>query len=341
MKILITGGAGFIGSNLTDYFLKKNHEVRVFDNLSRAGTKKNIEWLKSNNKSKLIFIKNDVRDFGSVYDATKGVDVILHTAAQVAVTTSIKNPREDFEINVLGTFNVLEAARKSNTNPIVIFCSTNKVYGNNVNNISLVERQTRYDFSDPEFINGIPEDFPTDANEHTPYGSSKYAADIYVRDFSAVYGLKTVNFRCSCIYGIRQFGNEDQGWVEHFIISSLFNKPLVIYGDGKQVRDILFIDDLVRAFDLAIKNINEIKGEVFNVGGGVKNTLSLIELLDLLKGFGLKPAYTFNDWRLADQKVYISDISKTKQFGWIPEISPENGVKILLEWVKDNKNLFI
>lgn len=339
-KMLITGGAGFVGCNLANYFLGKGFEVTVFDNLSRNGTKKNLEWLKSKHKTGLEFIKDDIRNFDSILDAVKEKDFIFHTAGQVAVTSSIKNPREDFEINALGTFNVLESARRSNSNPTIIFTSTNKVYGNNVNKISLIEKETRYEFADSKHKKGIPEDFPTDADEHTPYGSSKYAADIYVRDFSAIYELKTVTFRMSCIYGTRQFGNEDQGWVAHFVISSFFNRPLVIYGDGKQVRDILFVDDLIRCFELACKNIKKTKGKVYNIGGGANNTISLIELLDLLKNFGLNPKHKFNDWRPADQKVYISNVNKAREFGWYPKIKPEEGIKKLLEWIKENKSLF-
>jgi len=339
-RILITGGAGFVGCNLANYFLSKGHEVTVFDNLSRNGTEKNLEWLKSDHKTGFEFIKDDIRNFDSMVKAVEDKDFIFHTAGQVAVTTSVKNPREDFEINALGTFNVLDAARKTNSDPIIVFTSTNKVYGNNVNKIPLTEKATRHEFADLKYKNGVPEDFFTDADEHTPYGSSKYAADIYVRDFFTIYGLRTVTFRMSCTYGIRQFGNEDQGWVAHFIISSFFNKPLVVYGDGKQVRDVLFIDDLVRAFELACQNIDKTKGRAYNIGGGIKNTISLIELLNLLKGFGLNPEYTFDDWRPADQKVYISDVKKAAEFGWEPKTSPEEGVKKLLEWVKQNKSLF-
>lgn len=340
-KVLITGGAGFVGCNLADHFLKNGHEVTLFDNLSRKGTEKNLEWLKLNYKTGLEFIKDDIRNFDSVVTAAKNKDLIFHTAGQVAVTASVKNPREDFETNALGTFNVLEAVRKSGLDPIVVFTSTNKVYGNNVNKIPLTEKETRYEFVDSKYKNGIPEDFPTDADEHTPYGSSKYAADIYVRDFFTIYGLRTITFRMSCIYGTRQFGNEDQGWVAHFTISSFFKRPIVMYGNGKQVRDVLFIDDLVMAFELACQKIEKTKGKAYNIGGGTKNTMSLLELLDLLKSFGLNPEYTFDDWRPADQKVYISDIKKATEFGWEPKISPRTGVKNILEWVKRNKSLFI
>jgi CDP-paratose 2-epimerase len=342
VKILVTGGAGFIGSNLSHHYLNKGHEVIVFDNLSRKGTEKNLEWLNANHKKNLTFIKGDIRNFDSLLDASKYADMIFHTAAQVAVTTSVKNPREDFEINALGTFNVLEAARQNSTDPIIIFCSTNKVYGNNVNIISIVEKERRYEFSDPKFTDGIPEDFSTDANEHTPYGSSKYAADVFMRDFSAVYGMKTVTFRCSCIYGIRQFGNEDQGWVAYFTISSILKKPIIIYGDGKQVRDILFIDDLVNAFDTASESINKTKGYVFNIGGGPNNTISLLELINLLEKLtGNKIKFNFEDWRPFDQKIYVSDIKKAKKtFGWRPNITKEEGIKKLFDWINSEKKNF-
>jgi CDP-paratose 2-epimerase len=340
-RILITGGAGFIGSNLNDCFLRKGHEVIMFDNFMRNGADKNMKWLEEIHEKRLNIVKGDVRDYDALKNACKDVDVIFHTAAQVAVTTSLNNPREDFEINALGTFNVLEAARNSNTDPIIIYTSTNKVYGNNVNKIPLIEKKTRYEFADPNLKNGIPEDFPTDANEHTPYGSSKYTGDLYMRDFHDIFGLKTVTLRMSCIYGLHQYGNEDQGWVAHFIISSVLNKPLIIFGDGKQVRDVLFIDDLVRVFELVTGNISKTKGKAYNIGGGPENTISLLELLDMLKKFGLKPSYSFDDWRLADQKVYISDIRRAKGFGWKPQIPPKEGIERLFKWVSENKKNLI
>lgn len=341
MKILITGGAGFVGCNLADYFITKGDDVTVFDNLSRKGTENNIDWLKSKHK-KISFIKADIRDSEAIKQACNSVDVIFHCAAQVAVTTSVKNPREDFEINALGTLNVLEAARLSSSDPTVIFTSTNKVYGNNVNLIALKEGKESYEFGDPKFSNGVPENLSTDADEHTPYGSSKYAADLYVRDYAAVFGLKSVVFRMSCIYGLRQFGTEDQGWVAHFVISSIFNKPLIIYGDGKQVRDVLFVEDLVKAFEMATENINKTKGKAYNIGGGIKNTISLFELMSILEKLNSKKlTYSFSDWRPSDQKVYISDIRKAKnEFGWEPKISSEEGIKKLHSWIVSNKHLF-
>lgn len=340
MRVLVIGGAGFVGSNLANHFLKGGNDVTVLDNLSRRGTANNLKWLEVTHGKKLNFINADIRNFESIRPGFKDIDVIFHTAAQVAVTTSVKDPRLDFDINALGTFNVLEAARLSNSDPRLVFTSTNKVYGNNVNDVSLSEGKTRYSFSDPKFKNGIPEWFSTDANEHTPYGVSKYSADLYVRDYFEIFGLKTVTFRMSCIYGTRQFGNEDQGWVAHFVISSIFGRPLTIFGDGKQVRDVLFIDDLVRAFELASSNIKITKGKAYNIGGGVSNTISLLELLTILKNLGHEAKVTFSDWRPADQKVYISDVTKAAEFGWKPKISPEEGVNKLAQWITANKALF-
>jgi CDP-paratose 2-epimerase len=343
MKILVTGGAGFVGSHVAEYFSKKGYEVVAFDNLKRGeilgkniSLEYNIEFLKT--LDNVEFIKGDIRDFSSLKDACKGVDVIIHAAAQVAVTTSLVNPREDFEINVVGTFNVLEAARLNDC--AVIYCSTNKVYGDNVNKIPVVEKDKRYEFADDRYKNGIPEDFPVDLCEHTPYGCSKLAGDIYVQDYGYVYGLKTGVFRMSCIYGERQFGVEDQGWVAWFTIATLLDKQITIYGDGKQVRDVLYVKDLVRAFDLFLES--NLKHEVFNIGGGADNTLSLLELLDLLEKLtGKRTEVKYDNWRPSDQKVYISNISKANELlKWKPEISLEEGVRKLVEWVSVNRNVF-
>jgi len=339
MRILITGSAGFVGSNLADKFLSNGAEVTIFDNLSRRGVEKNLDWLNKKHGN-VNFVKGDIRNASDIGAVMKDIDAVFHCAAQTAVTTSVKDPTEDFEINARGTFNVLEAARRSRSNPKVIYTSTNKVYGNNVNAIALQEKEKRYEFSDRKFAAGIPENFPTDASEHTPYGCSKYAGDLYMRDFFEIYGLPTVTLRMSCIYGTHQYGCEDQGWVAHFIISSIFGKPLTIYGDGKQVRDILFIDDLVGFIELAAENINRTKGQVYNIGGGVKNTISLLELLDMLKRLGIDSKYSFSGWRPADQKVYVSDISKAAALGWSPSVKPEDGIKRLALWVKENRGLF-
>jgi CDP-paratose 2-epimerase len=343
MKILITGGAGFVGSNLSSYFVRKGEEVTAYYNLSRKTSRFNAEWLKESYGRKIKLVLGDVRNFSSLRQYVKDADAIIHTAAQVAVTTSILNPRRDFETNTLGTFNVLEAARLSGKNPPVIFFSTNKVYGNNVNNVPLIEKETRYEFADERYRFGIPEDFPTDADEHTPYGVSKYAADLYVRDFSSTYGLPTITFRCSCMYGTRQFGNEDQGWVAHFVISSILEKPLKIFGDGKQVRDVLYIDDVSKLVESAIEKSKMLSGNVFNIGGGPENTLSLLELVSILeKNLNKKIHVSFFDWRNADQKVYISDTRKAEELlGWKPKVKPKDGVKLLINWVNKNRKFFI
>jgi len=344
MRILVTGGAGFIGSHVAEYFSEKGYEVIALDNLKRGeilgkniSLEHNIEFL--NGLSNVSFVKGDIRDFSLLKNLCKNIDVIIHAAAQVAVTTSLENPREDLEINVLGTFNVLEAARLCDA--AVIYCSTNKVYGDNVNKIPIVEKDRRYEFADDKYKNGIPEDFPIDLCEHTPYGCSKLAGDIYVQDYGHTYGLKTGVFRMSCVYGERQFGVEDQGWVAWFAIATLLNKPITIYGDGKQVRDVLYVKDLIRAYDLFINS--NLKQAVFNIGGGPENTLSLLELLDLLEGLtGKRAKISYENWRPSDQKIYVSDISKVKEkLRWNPRVGPKEGVNKLVEWVKENKGLFV
>lgn len=347
MKILITGGAGFIGSHTAEYYAEKGEEVIVLDNLSRAemlGINQKVilhNWNDlQNNYDNVKLIKGDVRNFSKVKEATRDVEAIIHTAAQVAVTASVKDPTTDFEVNILGTFNILEAARRSKTSPSIILCSTNKVYGTNVNKISVREGEKRYIYADERYSEGIPESFPIDLCEHTPYGCSKLAADLYVQDYAHTYGLKTGVFRMSCIYGERQFGVEDQGWVAWFTIATLLNKPISIYGNGKQVRDVLYISDLIEAYDAFINS--SLKHEVFNIGGGPKNTLSLQELLDLLdKLTGKRPSLSFKNWRPGDQRIYISDIRKAQEkLGWTPTISPELGVKKLVNWVSENRHLF-
>jgi CDP-paratose 2-epimerase len=338
MKSLITGGAGFIGTNLADRLLKKGNEVWVFDNLSRRGTQWNLKWLKQNKKLK--FVKGDTRNYKELkklFSANRDFDQVFHLAAQVAVTTSVTNPREDFEINALGTFNVLEAIRETKSNPAILYSSTNKVYGG-MTDIEIVEKNGKYAYKD--IPAGISEKRILDF--HSPYGCSKGTADQYMIDYSRIYGLRTVVFRQSCIYGYRQFGIEDQGWVAWFIIAAMLNKPLSIYGDGKQVRDVLFIEDLINGYEAAIANIDKIKGQAFNVGGGAKNTMSLLELLAFLeKFFGKKIPLKFADWRPGDQPVFVCDIAKAKEaFGWEPKIAPEKGVELLYDWVKDNKDMF-
>ncbi len=339
-NILITGGAGFIGTNLAEYLLKEGNYVVVVDNLSRLGSDKNLIYLKSktNANKKLTFIKGDIRNFQQVKEIVRKVNVIFHLAGQVAVTKSILNPREDFENNVVGTLNILEAARELAEKPIIVFSSTNKVYGE-MNNLKIKEGKNRYDFlNSPK---GVNENCLTDC--FSPYGCSKGSAEQYVRDYYRIYGIPAVVFRQSCIYGPRQMGVEDQGWVAHFIISGIFDKKVTIYGNGKQVRDILYIDDLIKLYLKAVLNINKTAGQIYNVGGGVENSLSLIELIDLLeKKYNIKLNVKFDEWRIADQKIFISDNSKIQRdLKWKPQINIDLGIQYLINWIKENKNIFI
>src|SRR6266446_5267375 len=270
-KFLVTGGAGFVGSNLVNNLLSDGCSVRILDSLSRSGTQNNLAWLRSQHgNGQLEFIQADIRDFASVRAAVNEVDAIYHLAGQVAVTSSVDDPRLDFEINTVGTLNVLEAARLSDRKPIIVFTSTNKVYGE-MESVVTVEQESRYTYRD--LPHGVSEAQPVDF--HSPYGCSKGAADQYVHDYFRIYGLRTVVFRMSCIYGNRQFGNEDQGWVAHFVLTALQNGSLTIYGDGKQVRDLLYIEDLVNAFLLAVARIDRTAGEIYNIGGGPSNAVSV------------------------------------------------------------------
>ena len=338
-RYLITGGCGFIGSNLTTALLADGEEVTVFDNLSRKGTERNLAWLEGQDKPNLRFIRGDIRDDAHIRKVvTDGAfDVVFHTAGQVAVTTSVTEPREDFEVNALGTFNVLEAVRLGGTKPVFLFTSTNKVYGG-MEAVPVVERAACHDYENLPL--GVPETQPLDF--HSPYGCSKGAADQYVRDYARIYGIPAVVFRMSCQYGPRQFGNEDQGWVAHFVIAAHKGRDINIFGDGKQVRDILYVDDLVRAFRAAAKNIDRTAGNIYNIGGGRPNTISLLELVALLEGFtGRKINLRFGEWRPGDQPVYISDIRRAAaDFGWQPQVAKDEGVRRLLEWVRANDSLF-
>ena len=336
---LITGGAGFVGCNLADSLLRDERNVAIFDALTRAGSERNLAWLRSEHPDgQLRFVQGDVRDFAAVQAAARDADVIYHLAGQVAVTSSVVDPRTDFEINALGTLNVLEAARLSGRQPIIVFTSTNKVYGG-MEDLAVAERDTRYEYRD--FPYGIPESQPLDAR--SPYGCSKAAADQYVRDYARMYDLPTVVFRMSCIYGPRQFGTEDQGWLAHFMIAAVTGRPITIYGDGKQVRDVLFVEDLVRAFRLAVEKIDTAAGQVYNIGGGPSNALSVWkefgELLAVLKGEPIPVRY--DQWRPGDQPCYVSDIRKaSRHLNWQPQVDKETGIRRLWEWVSSNDSLF-
>ncbi|MEK7595139.1 MAG: GDP-mannose 4,6-dehydratase [Patescibacteria group bacterium] len=340
MKNIIIGGAGFIGSNLANRLLEKKQEVVVADDLSRSGSEKNLGWLNSKFPRKLSFLKIDItKNPEKLKESLKSADRVFHLAAQVAVTTSVEKPRRDFEINALGTFNVLETIRKyGSKNLSLLYSSTNKVYGG-MDEVKIMEKANAYAYKD--FPNGIPENQPLDF--HSPYGCSKGSGDQYVRDYFRIYGMKTIVFRQSCIYGPRQFGIEDQGWVAWFIIALLTNKKITIFGDGKQVRDVLFVDDLLDAFEKATENINKTQGEVFNIGGGKDNTISIWkDFKVILESLSKKKLLARQaDWRPGDQKIYISDIRKAQRsFGWKPKTPPQQGIEKLYNWVLENLNLF-
>ncbi len=331
--VLVTGGAGFIGCNLVAHYLSQGRRVRVFDNLSRAGSEKNLAWLRSLGNRHLEVAIADVRDWEELKRAAADASEIFHLASQVAVTTSVADPRTDFEVNALGTINLLEAARASGRNPPVILSSTNKVYGG-MERAGIIRDEGVYRYRDLPF--GVSEEWPLDF--HSPYGCSKGAADQYARDYARVYGLPTVVFRQSCIYGPHQFGNEDQGWVCHFAISALTGRPITLYGDGYQVRDVLFVDDLVAAFELAVYYIDRTRGQVYNMGGGVSNAISLHWLIDQLSQMLDRPIEVdYGDWRPGDQRVYISDIRRASSaLGWSPKIGARLGIERLVAWLRDN-----
>lgn len=336
--MLITGGAGFIGCNYADRRLSTGDDVVLFDNLSRPKTELNLKWLQSRHASKLTFIRGDVRDYDSVARAADGADAVFHLAGQVAVTSSVANPREDLDVNVMGSFNVLEAVRTVCPSAVAVFASTNKVYGG-LEGVEVVESETRHEI--PAFPLGVPESQPLDF--HSPYGCSKGSADQYFRDYARIYGLKTVVFRQSCIYGTRQFGVEDQGWVAHFCISAAIDRPLTIYGDGKQVRDLLWVDDLMNAYDAALEKIDVAAGRIYNVGGGPDKTLSIwAEFEPLLREVGgCAPAVSLAEPRAGDQRVYVSDIRKAKaELGWEPRVGPREGVETLWKWIQANRSAF-
>ena len=336
---LVIGGAGFIGSNLSKSLLDSGYNVTVFDSLIRRGSECNLQWLQQTNTGhQMTFIHADVRDFAAVQRAVEGADEIFHLAAQVAVTTSVHDPRTDFEINALGTLNVLEAIRLSGRKTPIVFTSTNKVYGS-LDDVGIVERASRYEFADLAF--GVSESRSLDF--HSPYGCSKGAADQYAHDYSRIYGIPAVVFRMSCIYGPRQFGNEDQGWLAHFTIAAATGRPVTIYGDGKQVRDVLFVEDLVRAFRAAVEKIDITAGQIYNIGGGSENALAVWSefggLLAELQGDHIRAE--FGDWRPGDQPCYISDIRKAAaEMGWQPRVDKRVGITKLWEWVNSNLEMF-
>lgn len=332
-NVLITGGAGFIGSNLAKHLLSQGAIVTIFDNFSRANVEKNIPWLEKQG-GQLEVIKGDIREVTAIAEVSKNKDYVFHEAAQVAVTDSVEDPHMDFEINAKGTLNILDAVRLNSPEAVFVYASTNKVYGG-LERYMVSEIDGRYAFADDFLKSGVSEEINLDF--HSPYGCSKGSADQYVRDYSRIYGLKTLVFRQSCIYGPRQWGTEDQGWVFHFLRLAYQGSVLKIFGDGKQVRDLLFIDDLISAYEKAIENIDKTAGQIYNVGGGNDNAVSLLDAIRIIESeLGIKVKSEFYPWRPGDQKVYISDYTKAqKDYGWKPEVSVAEGLTKLLEWVKE------
>lgn len=341
MKIIVTGGGGFIGCNAAARYIARGDDVVVVDNLSRRGATQNLAWLREQDPgARLTVSQTDIRDRAAleqVFAHHADAEVVVHLAGQVAVTTSVVDPRNDFEINAFGTFNVLEAAKRLSNLRALLFSSTNKVYGG-MEDVGVVERHGRYAYASLE--NGVPETQPLDF--HSPYGCSKGAADQYTIDYARIYDLPTVTLRQSAIYGPRQLGVEDQGWVAWFCIAAVTGRPITVYGDGMQVRDVLHVYDLLDAYDRAIERIEQVKGEVFNLGGGPQNTLSIIDVVRFLEqrlGKSLNPR--FDEWRPGDQRVFIADIRKAgRTLDWSPKIRPDQGIEQLLKWVQEHQYLF-
>jgi CDP-paratose 2-epimerase len=330
--VLITGGAGFVGTNLADRLLSQGRAVRIYDNLARAGNERNLKWLHARHQGRLDVVKADIRDGDAIRRAVVDVGMVFHFAAQVAVTTSLDHPGEDFAVNAAGTVALLEALRERGNAAGLLFTSTNKVYGT-LDDIRLDASASRYSPARELSDSGIGESRPL--SFHSPYGCSKGAADQYVLDFARSYGLPSVVFRMSCIYGPHQHGTEDQGWVAHFLIRALRGEPIAIFGDGRQVRDLLFVEDLVDAVLQAEKRLPDIAGQAFNIGGGPGNTISLNELIQHIAELdGAPPRVDYCDWRLGDQRWYVSDHRKfTNVCGWRPRTDIGAGVRRLRDWL--------
>jgi CDP-paratose 2-epimerase len=337
-NVLITGGAGFIGTNLANAQLAMGRTVTVLDDFSRRGSDLNAQWLrKQHPEPRLRVVRSDITaDRDTLQREVARADVVYHLAAQVAVTLSVSDPRHDFNVNALGTFNVLDAARRCSRPPVVVYASTNKVYGK-MADVVIEQRENRYAYRDLTL--GVDESRPLEF--YSPYGCSKGAGDQYAMDFDRIYGVPSVVFRQSCIYGTHQFGIEDQGWLAWFAICALNGSGVTIFGDGRQVRDVLFVDDLCRAYEAAVQNIDRTRGKAYNIGGGPANTLSLLELVDLFQGhFNLEMSCSYGDWRPGDQRVYVSDVRRAGvDFGWMPSTSPEEGVGKMLHWLRENRAL--
>jgi CDP-paratose 2-epimerase len=337
--ILVTGGAGFIGCNVADRLAREAHDVLVYDALARPGVETNLAWLKSRHPQRISSVVADIRDARGLADAAGDAQAVFHFAAQVAVTTSLVAPRDDFDVNVQGTLHLLEALRLRNEPVPLLFASTNKVYGD-LGDVELDETNDAYLPRDPAIrARGIGEDRPLDF--HTPYGCSKGAADQYVLDYARSFGVPTVVMRMSCIYGPRQMGTEDQGWVAHFLIRALENEPISIYGDGRQVRDVLNVGDAVEAYFSAWKRIESVQGRAFNLGGGPANAVSLRQLLRYVEDLLGRPVeLAFSDWRAGDQRYYVSDTRRAaRELDLGRPIPWRTGVAALMRWLQDERGL--
>ena len=329
---LVVGGAGFIGTNVADRLLSEGRDVIVFDSLARAGVERNLEWLRAKHPS-VEFVRGDVRDRAALRGVVERAGEVFHLAAQVAVTTSLVDPVDDFERNALGTLCLLEELRRLDRPTPLVFTSTNKVYGG-LEDVGLSLQNGRYEPEDPLVrMRGIGESRPLDF--HSPYGCSKGAADQYVVDYARTFGIPAVVFRMSCIYGPHQCGTEDQGWVAHFLLSALRGEPITVYGDGGQVRDVLYVADLVDAFRRALDGIETLRGQAFNMGGGPENTVSLLEFLATIEALhGTRPEVSFGPWRPGDQRYYVSDTTRfAEATGWSPRYSARAGIEALYGWL--------
>ena len=334
---VVTGGAGFVGTNLADGLLRAGYKVRILDNLSRDGVEQNLAFLRQKHRNRLEFLEADVRDPAAVSAALQGARQVFHLAGQVAVTHSLDDPQHDLAVNGVGTLNVLEAARAMREPPGVLFASTNKVYGD-LGRVALRQTNQRHEPADADLAaSGVSEAMPLDF--HSPYGCSKGVADQYVLDYARSYGIPTVVFRMSCIYGPHQHGTEDQGWVAHFVLQALRKRPITVYGDGKQVRDVLFVEDLVDAMLRARDRIAELSGTAFNIGGGPANSTSLLELIDRIEALEERPLdVRFEPWRTGDQRWYVSDPHAFRErTGWRPRVAVDEGVTRLHAWLAEHR----
>ena len=331
--VLVTGGCGFIGSNLADALARRGNRVLVLDSLAREGSRENAHWLKNQHGNRVEIKRGDVRDPETARSAVSAASAVLHLAGQVAVTTSLERPVEDFEVNARGTLNVLEAIRTRNPEAPVVFASTNKVYGRVLEQDQVRRDGPRYVPAEECHSGGISESAPLDF--HSPYGCSKGAADQYVRDYARVFGLRSAVMRMSCIYGPRQFGTEDQGWIAHFFLQAARGEPITIYGDGYQVRDALHVEDALAAWLGALDQIDTVRGEVFNLGGGADNSVSLRELLEIMTEMNRSPpAVRYDAWRPGDQPWYVSDTRKLQTaLSWRPKVPLREGLQSLAQWL--------